>query len=43
MEQELEKTLDRLQVGLDAETYDKVLELISSEDPIPPVGDGPSP
>ena len=43
VEQELEKTLDRLQVGLDAETYEKVLELISSEDPIPPVADGPSP
>ena len=34
IEEELEAAMDRLKAGLDPETYDKVLQLLSSDDPI---------
>ena len=36
IDQELEAALDRLKAGLDPETYERVLQLLSSDDPIGP-------
>ena len=36
VEEELEGVVDRLKAGLDAATYEKVLEILSSDDPLPP-------
>ena len=35
VQEELNAALDRLKAGLDAETYDKVMQLLSSDNPVP--------
>ena len=35
IEEELEAALDRLKAGLDAETYERVLRILSSDDLVP--------